>query len=205
MFASSAFVSSSAFAETTLLAEWLVGGVPVQRNRLVETEGELLLEDMKLYRPAEMSCSGFDGHGRRVIAAIRNTREHNSLARRRIDHPTSGPQPRLESLIRAPACQEAGHMRSRAGKGAGGAFAVFKQCPRFTKGVDLCLYSQRRRRSDAQQTDGAYQRRQRTPQPSSRAAMNANEFVEPLTEKILRRCSTANLVEIRPPKALGVH
>ena len=59
-FGASAVSASAAF----LLAEWLVGGVAVATELLVEISGELLLEDTKgaLGSPAMVLCSGiFDG------------------------------------------------------------------------------------------------------------------------------------------------
>lgn len=51
--------AASASAATFLLAEWLVGGSPVTTELLVETTGELLLEDTKtIIGKAMVLCSG---------------------------------------------------------------------------------------------------------------------------------------------------
>ncbi len=64
VFAFGVLVAASASAVTFLLAEWLVGGVAVTTELLVETSGELLLEDtnVPLLGKAMVLCSGiFDG------------------------------------------------------------------------------------------------------------------------------------------------
>ena len=57
LFAFSAVLASSASAEVTLLAEWLVGGSPIVGKTLAtETTGSILLEDSGV--PAATICSG---------------------------------------------------------------------------------------------------------------------------------------------------
>jgi hypothetical protein len=59
MFAFCALSATSAMA-STLLAEWLLNGVAIGADNLVEIDGELLLEDTKaiLGGPADVLCSG---------------------------------------------------------------------------------------------------------------------------------------------------
>jgi len=64
VFALSALTAASASAVTTLLALWLVGGIEVTSELLVEINGSLLLEDNKVpvIGKAAVLCSGtFDG------------------------------------------------------------------------------------------------------------------------------------------------
>jgi hypothetical protein len=64
LFAFGALTATSAMA-TTLLAEWLLNGVAITTENLVEIKGSLLLEDTKaiLGNPAAVECTGgsFDG------------------------------------------------------------------------------------------------------------------------------------------------
>jgi hypothetical protein len=59
LFSFGALTATSAMA-TTLLAEWLLNGVAIAADNLVEIDGELLLEDTKaiLGSPAAVLCSG---------------------------------------------------------------------------------------------------------------------------------------------------
>jgi hypothetical protein len=61
LFAFGAFMAASASAVTFLLAEWLVGGVAVTTESLVEVGNEILLEDNKvpIIGKATILCSGF--------------------------------------------------------------------------------------------------------------------------------------------------
>ena len=56
LFAFSAVLASTAAAENTLLAEWLVGGVGVTTSVLAETKGEILLSDTS--NGSDVLCSG---------------------------------------------------------------------------------------------------------------------------------------------------
>jgi len=56
IFALSAMLAATASAETTLLAEWLVGGEPATAGTSVESTGTLLLEDSKFKGSVE--CKG---------------------------------------------------------------------------------------------------------------------------------------------------
>ncbi|MGH2912058.1 MAG: hypothetical protein ACRDJ3_06235, partial [Solirubrobacteraceae bacterium] len=60
MLAFSAIAVSSAFAEFTLLAEWLINSLPVAELTSVEISGLLLLVDLKgaLGNPAGAHCEG---------------------------------------------------------------------------------------------------------------------------------------------------
>jgi hypothetical protein len=60
MFAFSALLASTAFAEPTLLAEWLINGLEVLTLTLVETTGSILLSDTS--NGSDVVCKGiFDG------------------------------------------------------------------------------------------------------------------------------------------------
>lgn len=74
-FAASAAASALAAPPPTLLAEWLWNGVAVNAELLVDTEGELLLEDVKL--ATDVLCSGIlDGwvnaNGEDLVTAVLN-------------------------------------------------------------------------------------------------------------------------------------
>jgi hypothetical protein len=64
MFALSAVVVSTASAEVTLLAEWLIGGKEVTTTHAIQTTGTLLFTDSgTLFGSATLSCAGDEFHG----------------------------------------------------------------------------------------------------------------------------------------------